>query len=267
MYISKKRLLLFVSIVVVLFSGISVYASSWPGNGETIYACVKKNGDLQLIGKGDSCDKKEQKISWNVVGPKGDKGDKGDKGVPGATGITGPQGPAGLQGPQGLPGVQGLAGKDGANGNDGADGKDGKDGAPGSAGPQGSKGDPGAGAKLVGYGNKQSKDFSAALPLTFNEIIPLVAQGGHKYKIDMSLRPLSYIANNTFYLLLRKDGVSVAYLSVMKLPSLADSINMNLTYILDATDIVGSATFSFGLIASDGNFEVNDLFYNIIEVE
>lgn len=84
----------------------------------TIYACVKKNGDPTLVAEGARCKPNETLVSWNIVGPRGAKGDtgdtgpqgpKGDTGDAGAPGAPGAQGPAGPPGPQGPPGQSGGA--------------------------------------------------------------------------------------------------------------------------------------------------------------
>lgn len=96
----------------------------------TIYACVKKNGDPTLVAEGARCKPNETLVSWNIVGPRGAKGDKGDtgpqgpkgeKGDTGATGPTGPQGPKGDKG-DAIAGPQGAAGTDGARGASGSTG-------------------------------------------------------------------------------------------------------------------------------------------------
>jgi len=104
----------------------------------TIYACVKKNGDVSLVGESERCKNNESRVSWNIVGPKGEKGDKGETG---ATGATGPQG---AKGDTGATGQQGPQGEPGPAGADGADGAPGAPGAPGATGPAGPPGPPGA---------------------------------------------------------------------------------------------------------------------------
>ncbi|HSO02619.1 MAG TPA: hypothetical protein VLS46_08845, partial [Gaiellaceae bacterium] len=118
----------------------------------TIYACVKKNGDPTLVAEGARCKPSETLVSWNIVGPRGAKGDtgdtgprgpKGDKGDTGATGPTGPQGPKGDKGDTGDTGPQGPKGDTGAAGAPGAPG------AQGPAGPQGPPGPSGGAAALT----------------------------------------------------------------------------------------------------------------------
>lgn len=118
----------------------------------TIYACVKKNGDVSLVGENEACKKNESRVSWSIVGPKGDKGDtgatgatgpQGAKGDKGDTGATGPQGSKGDTGATGQQGAQGPAGADGTDGQDGAPGATGAPGAPGAAGQPGAQGPPG----------------------------------------------------------------------------------------------------------------------------
>jgi hypothetical protein len=125
LYINKKTILLLVSIMILIFSGVGVYAATTQSsNTNVIYACLTNEDDhsLRIVDANAECNKHETKIFWNVVGPKGDKGDKGD---PGITGPAGPQGPAG---------------KDGAPGPQGPAGVNGKDGAAGPVGPQGPSG-------------------------------------------------------------------------------------------------------------------------------
>jgi hypothetical protein len=115
----------------------------------TIYACVKKNGDVTLSGENESCKRNESRVSWNIVGPRGPKGDtgatgpqgpKGDKGDTGATGATGPQGPKGDKGDTGDTGPQGPKGDTGEAGAPGAPGAQGPAGPPGPQGPPGASG-------------------------------------------------------------------------------------------------------------------------------
>jgi hypothetical protein len=132
-----------VVVAVVLWLGIGGYAVAEVATSQ-LSACVSRNGETRLVIAGftkkQACEKGEQLISWNTMGPKGDKGDtgltgeQGIQGPKGDTGATGEQGQIGLTGPQGPKGDQGLDGKDGANGQDGAQGPKGdtgKDGAPG----------------------------------------------------------------------------------------------------------------------------------------
>lgn len=109
----------------------------------TITACVKRNGDVSLVEQNEACKKNESRVTWNIVGPKGDKGDKGDTGATGAqgaTGATGAQGATGATGAQGATGQQGPQGQQGPAGANGQDGDDGAPGAPGAAGAPGASG-------------------------------------------------------------------------------------------------------------------------------
>jgi hypothetical protein len=136
LYINKKTLIVFVGIMVLIFSGAGVYAATeQSSNITTIYACqMKELGLLRIVDANTACKKIETKISWNVVGPKGDKGD------PGIAGPAGPQGPAGKDGAPGPQGPSGDNGKDGAQGPAGATGPKGDKGDPGPTGPQGPAG-------------------------------------------------------------------------------------------------------------------------------
>jgi hypothetical protein len=131
-YINKKTILLLASIIVLVFSGVGVYAATTQSsNTTTIYACqTREDNLLRVVDANTPCKKHETRLSWNVVGPKGDKGD------PGVVGAPGPQGPAGKDGAPGPQGPAGINGKDGA---EGPAGPAGKDGLPGPQGDSGSK--------------------------------------------------------------------------------------------------------------------------------
>jgi hypothetical protein len=52
-----------------------VFAQAMSSNG-TIYACVyPKDGTIRIVSGPTSCKKTERLLSWNIMGPKGDKGD------------------------------------------------------------------------------------------------------------------------------------------------------------------------------------------------
>jgi hypothetical protein len=156
LYIKKRTILIFTSIIVLIFSAAGVYAATTESiNTTTIYACqTNQTGMLHVVDVNTACKNNETKLFWNVIGPKGDKGDpgvqgpKGDTGIAGATGLQGPKGDIGATGVTGAAGPQGPAGKDGAVGPQGTQGLKGDTGAQGVAGligPQGIKGDAGAG--------------------------------------------------------------------------------------------------------------------------
>lgn len=74
-------------------------------NRETVSACVQNStGTLYLK---SSCRRRDERISWNRVGPQGPQGPTGQTGHAGATGPSGPSGP---DGPTGQTGAQGPAG-------------------------------------------------------------------------------------------------------------------------------------------------------------
>ena len=82
------------------------------GGSSQISGCInKKTFVLRVVSK---CSKDETKISWNVVGAKGDKGDTGATGPEGAVGAVGATGPQGLTGPQGSTGATGPKGETGS---------------------------------------------------------------------------------------------------------------------------------------------------------
>jgi hypothetical protein len=85
---------------------LSVVGAVAIGEDETIYACVKSNGDLRIVAGDGSCKNSESLLSWNTVGPPGEQGPQGDKGDTGDTGPTGPTGPQGSPGPAGSVNVQ-----------------------------------------------------------------------------------------------------------------------------------------------------------------
>jgi hypothetical protein len=156
LYINKKTIILLASVLVLIFSGAGVYAATQSGgtNTNTINACQGKvTGILRVVVSTSNCNSKmEIPISWNVIGPKGDKGDpgaigpQGPKGDAGLTGAQGPAGPAGAQGTKGdagLTGAQGPTGPAGTQGPKGDTGLTGADGPAGPAGTQGPKGDTG----------------------------------------------------------------------------------------------------------------------------
>jgi hypothetical protein len=149
----------------------------------TIYACVKKNGDPTLVAENARCKPNETLVSWNIVGPRGakgdtgatgatgpqgPKGDKGDKGDTGATGATGPQGSKGDKGDTGDTGPQGPKGDTGEAGAPGAPG------AQGPAGPQGPPGQSGGAAALT------SPNGLFRIQVTDNGI-RIVGPGGNLY--------------------------------------------------------------------------------------
>lgn len=86
-----------VAVAVALGIGEQVFAQG----GTLIRACVKSDGEVQIIGPGDTCKRNETLLTWNAQGPQG----------PG--GPAGPIGPIGAQGPQGPEGAAGRDGRDG----------------------------------------------------------------------------------------------------------------------------------------------------------
>ena len=107
---------------------------------EQVFACVKRNGDVRIVDRGERCKSQESRMSWSIEGPQGDRGAIGRRGPKGDTGAQGPQGAAGPAGAPGAPGAQGPAGAQGEPGPKGEPGTDGAAGPPGPAGPQGPAG-------------------------------------------------------------------------------------------------------------------------------
>jgi hypothetical protein len=63
-----------------------------------ITVCINKDGEMHLVTTGykkDDCKKKDNLLTWNIIGPKGDTGSQGVPGSPGTDGAPGVQGPAG----------------------------------------------------------------------------------------------------------------------------------------------------------------------------
>lgn len=135
------------------FAGTEAYArlAATAAGDNTIYACVHKNRNPTLVTEGTECKPNETLVSWNIVGPRGEKGDTGPQGPQGPQGETGPQGPqgeTGPQGPQGETGPQGPQGETGPQGPQGEKGDKGDTGATGPQGPQGPAGQSGGAAAL-----------------------------------------------------------------------------------------------------------------------
>lgn len=75
--------------VALLAGGAWVYAQATDG---VINACVKKDGSTRILLPGitsSTCNKGEQLVTWNIMGPQGPKGDKGEQGVQGEPGAPG----------------------------------------------------------------------------------------------------------------------------------------------------------------------------------
>lgn len=131
------------------FAGTEAYARLGATDASnTLFACVKKNGDVSLVGENERCKNNESRVSWSIVGPKGDTGATGATGLQGPKGDTGATGAQGAKGDTGATGQQGPQGERGSDGTDGAAGAPGAPGATGPAGPQGPAGPTGpAGAQ------------------------------------------------------------------------------------------------------------------------
>ncbi len=109
---------------------------------QQVFACVKRNGDVSIVERGERCRKNEQSMSWSIEGPKGDRGATGPQGLKGDTGAAGPAGPTGAAGQRGADGAPGSAGPAGPTGAQGATGLQ------GATGPQGPQGAAGGAANL-----------------------------------------------------------------------------------------------------------------------
>lgn len=135
-------------------------------SGALIRACVDQDGDIRLIGPGDSCKRHETLLNWQDLlrGPAGPAGPIGPRGPVGPIGPAGPTGPKGATGatgavgPTGAQGPAGAAGETGATGAPGPAGQDGAVGPQGPQGPQGAQGEPGSDAEGVSGGNDQGPE-------------------------------------------------------------------------------------------------------------
>ena len=88
-----KRVSIALSLAFVAAAAASVSAQSG-----TIRACVSGNGNIRIVGAGESCGNQGSLLIWN------------GQGVPGPAGPQGPAGPTGPQGPEGQPGRDGRDG-------------------------------------------------------------------------------------------------------------------------------------------------------------
>lgn len=85
-------------VIIIGVASIGIVTGFWTYSraaGNTITACVEKDGDLYIIGDGfkrTECKKNDTLFSWNIVGPQGPKGDKGDSGEQGVQGQKGEPG-------------------------------------------------------------------------------------------------------------------------------------------------------------------------------
>ncbi|HEX2879545.1 MAG TPA: type VI secretion system tube protein Hcp [Polyangiaceae bacterium] len=100
--------------------GAGAFAAAAIGDDGEIRGCYDRHGRLRVLASSnDGCNRDEQAISWNKVGPQGPIGLTGPEGPQGDVGPQGPKGDTGPQGAQGDIGPQGPAGQDGRDGRDG----------------------------------------------------------------------------------------------------------------------------------------------------
>lgn len=81
----RQKILAIAAVVVVLVLGTTFVASaSIPDSAGVINACIKHNGNIQIIDTeiGQSCSTGDQPLSWNVAGPAGPPGPPGPAGNP-----------------------------------------------------------------------------------------------------------------------------------------------------------------------------------------
>jgi hypothetical protein len=155
----NDKLLLGTFGVLFFSAGILLFTNFAKATTPNIDICVKKNGNVYIIGDAvmrDTCKKHDNLITINPNGgPQGPIGLTGATGATGPQGLTGPIGPTGATGPQGetgatgpqgpigLTGPQGPIGITGPQGPIGITGATGPQGETGATGPQGEKGDQG----------------------------------------------------------------------------------------------------------------------------
>ena len=135
---SKRGRLLLLAVVALLVAvGGGVAYATIPTSGTgVINGCYeKRTGILRVIDAeaGKTCTSFETPISWNQMGPKGDRGAEGLAGPVGAQGAKGEPGAQGPAGPQGEPGPPGVTGAMGPAGPEGPRGPTGDQGPPGVA--------------------------------------------------------------------------------------------------------------------------------------
>jgi hypothetical protein len=129
----------FTAIVLALPASVGVAEAQIPSDN-VFYACIRvdRDGDegklVRLVAESERCDRREQRVKWNVQGPEGPRGPQGPQGLPGVLGQPGAAGTPGQQGAQGPQGPQGLQGLQGAQGAQGPQGPQGVEGAQGAQG-------------------------------------------------------------------------------------------------------------------------------------
>jgi Lamin Tail Domain/Collagen triple helix repeat (20 copies) len=116
------RVLLVTVLATVPVGGAIAVAREPHKAARVIRACVRKDGQMRIVGTATACRAKERAIFWNAQGPAGPAGAQGSAGAagpPGADGARGVDGPQGPAGPQGPPGPQGARGPQGPKGEPG----------------------------------------------------------------------------------------------------------------------------------------------------
>lgn len=68
------------------------------GHGAVIGCADRKGGALEIVLKGQRCDRGERKLTWGVPGPRGSRGAEGARGAEGPAGQTGASGERGPRG-------------------------------------------------------------------------------------------------------------------------------------------------------------------------
>lgn len=131
----NDKLLLGTFGVLFFSAGILLFTNFAKATTPNIDICVKKNGNVYIIGDAvmrDACKKHDNLITINPNG--------GPQGIPGEIGPIGPQGPIGLTGTTGPQGIQGIQGLQGYKGDQGDTGPTGPQGPTGQAGANGLNG-------------------------------------------------------------------------------------------------------------------------------
>jgi len=107
------------AVIVMALPGSAVVAEAQIPSNNVFYACVRLDHDrdegklVRLVAESERCDRREQRVKWNVQGPEGPRGPQGPQGVPGSQGL---QGAPGAQGAPGTAGAQGSQGPQGPQG-------------------------------------------------------------------------------------------------------------------------------------------------------
>jgi hypothetical protein len=95
--------------IAIVSSALAVTAYAQTSEDSQIYGCISNKNVLRVVSASTTCEPRETRITWAIVGPQGPIGPQGASGERGPAGIQGPAGPEGPAGPQGAQGSAGLA--------------------------------------------------------------------------------------------------------------------------------------------------------------